>query len=125
MSAFQRMKDPVRGTAKVAHASALVALSTSRLRLVITADGVPPTTVEWKPPAFGPQRGDRWPEEGDTIPVTVDRANPQTFKIQWSEMPKVDDRLRERMDQKTQSALEEARRPSRKAPKRIAGGDEE
>jgi hypothetical protein len=110
------MKDPVRGTAKVAYASATVSLATNRLRLVITADGVPPTTVEWKPPAFGPQRVDRWPEEGDTVPVTVDRANPQNFEIQWAEMPKVEDRLRQRVDQKTQAALDEERGRSRKPP---------
>ena len=63
------------------------------------------------------QRSDRWPEEGDTIPVTVDRANPQNFEIPWSEVPKVEDRLRQRVDQKTQAALDEERGRSRKPPK--------
>ena len=46
MALFKKMKDPVRGTAEV------VAWETTRagadkLRLIINADGVPPTPVEY------------------------------------------------------------------------------
>src|SRR5260370_41355703 len=91
MGLFKRMKDPVRGSAKVASASVLPGLSRSHLRLVITADGVPPTPVEVKTT----RHGDRWPNVGDLIPVTVDRANPQKFEIEWSAVQKLSDRTQE------------------------------
>jgi hypothetical protein len=105
MGLFKRMKDPVRGDAKVAYASVFTSLSDCHLRLVITADGVPPTPVEVKTRPHG----DRWPDEGDTIPVTVDRANPQNVKIEWSGVQKLSDRLRQREERGTQDALSEAR----------------
>src|SRR5260370_18057978 len=121
MGLFKRMKDPVRGRARVASASVLSGLSSSHLRLVITADGVPPTPVEVKTT----RHGDRWPNEGDTIPVTVDRANPQNFDIEWSAVQKVSDRMRQREERATEGALAKARReeastslakPERRAP---------
>jgi hypothetical protein len=128
MRLFKGMNDPVRGKAKVAYSSVLPGLSSSVLRLVITADGVPPTPVEFKPRPFRPQRGNRWPQEGDTIPVTVDRANPENFKIEWSEVQKVADRLRQREERATHDALaeaqEEARGRSRRAPKHMNREDE-
>ena len=105
MGLFKKMKDPVQGTAKVTSASFLTGLSDSHLRLVVTADGVPPTAVEVKTS----RHGDRWPNEGDTIPVTVDRANPQNFEIEWSAVQRVDDRTRQREERATQAALSEAR----------------
>ena len=117
MGLFKKMKDPVRGSAKVAFSSVLPGLSDSHLRLVITADGVPPTPVEAKTT----RHGGRWPNEGDTIPVTVDRANPQDFEIEWSEVQKVDDRSRQREERVTQSALAKARRDAASTPREEPG----
>jgi hypothetical protein len=108
---FKKMKDPVRGSAVVADASVLSGLSDSHLRLIITADGVPPTPVVFK----STRHGGRWPNDGDTSPVTVDRANPQNFKIEWSGVQKVSDRMRQREERATQAALRNA---SREAPSR-------
>jgi hypothetical protein len=107
MGLFKRMKDPVRGEAKVAFASTFIGGddSDSHLRLVVTAEGVPPTPVEVK---TRPHR-DRWPHEGDTIPVTVDRANPQDVKIEWSGVQSPSDGLGQREERATQDALREAR----------------
>jgi hypothetical protein len=120
MGLFKKMKDPVRGSAKVTSASVLSGLSSSHLQLVITADGVPPTPVEVKTT----RHGDRWPNEGDTIPVTVDRANPQSFNIEWSAVQKVSDRMRQREERATEGALAKARREtpstSREKPERTA-----
>ncbi len=120
MGLFKKMKDPVRGSAKVASASVLSGLSSSHLRLVITAGGVPPTPIEVKTT----RHGDRWPNEGDTIPVTVDRANPQNFTIEWSAVQKVSDRMRQREERATQGAVTKARREaastSREKPERRA-----
>jgi hypothetical protein len=80
-----KMKDPVQGSAEVIEASGFIQGSgRPRLRLIVTADGVPPTPV-----SFRGQLSDkkaRVPDIGDSIPVTVDRANPQNISIKWSEL---------------------------------------
>src|SRR5205085_10451665 len=87
MGLFERMKDPVRGTASVVDVSGGLQGTKAHIRLIVTAEGVPPTPVDYGTWGHEGQR----PSEGDSIPVTVDRANPQKFTIEWSEIPKFDD----------------------------------
>jgi hypothetical protein len=112
MGLFTRMKNPVRGTAKVAdivgglpRSGTSSVLATGEMRLVVTADGIEPTPVTWK----GQVRCSRCPVQGDTIPVTFDRTNPQKLKIEWSEMPKLEERKEEAADQRQRKVLDEMR----------------
>ena len=112
MGLFKRMKDPVQGTAQVTDLvggqprSGTSSLWTNgEMRLIVTAEGIPPTPVTWR----GQVKCSRCPVEGDSIPITVDRADPQKLSIVWSEMPKLKDRLRKRADERQQEALEEIR----------------
>lgn len=81
-----RMRDPIRGDAQVVAASGYHGDATWQscsLSLVVSADGVPPTAVEWS----GLARGKKWPSAGMVLPVTVDRADPQSLKIEWDDVP--------------------------------------
>jgi hypothetical protein len=110
MGLFKRMKDPVRGTGKVVSEDIPTSGSPGSIRLIVTADGVEPTPVEFKVMRGGSYRHlNRWPQSDDSIPVTVDRADPENFTIEWSEMPKVDDRLRHADDLREQAMLAEMR----------------
>ncbi len=81
------MQDPARGQAKVLQAADrhdVDALVERRvLRLVVEAEGLEPTEVEWK----GMVRADKRPRPGVVLPVTVDRANPENVEIHWDEAP--------------------------------------
>jgi hypothetical protein len=114
------MTDPVEGTAKVKEcdidASTAYVLGTkvhvradsdpakwapATMTLIVSADGVRPTSVDWQGKA---QRG-RHPFRGQTIPVTVDRADPHKISIKWSEMPTTEEALKlleERGDQEVE-----------------------
>ncbi len=59
------------------------------MTLVVSADGVPETEVSWE----GQCRSARRPWDGQTVPVTVDRANPQKVSIKWSELPTTEEAL--------------------------------
>jgi hypothetical protein len=81
----RRMKDPVRGTAQVVsctdHRGDGVR-QRCRMQLVVRADDVPAKAVEH----FGPVHLRYWPSPGMTLPVTVDRANPDRVKVEWQEV---------------------------------------
>src|SRR6059036_1003492 len=95
MGLFDKMKDPVRGTAEVVSSDPPITMA-GHMRLIITADGVPPTPVEYS----GRRHADRWPFfDAPPIPVTVDRANPQSFRIEWDELPKTADVVRKEQDE--------------------------
>jgi hypothetical protein len=89
----KKMQDPVKGTAKVMDIEGGLGgggmyggtsvWATGRMKLTVTADGVPPTDVDWK----GQIRCKYCPSLDQTIPVMVDRANPQTISIKWTELP--------------------------------------
>ena len=83
------MEDPVRGTAKVLQAvdrRDVDALITScQMRLLVEAEGLEPTNVEWK----GMVKAHKWPRPGVVLPVTVDRANPEDVEIHWDDAPNV------------------------------------
>ena len=83
------MKDPVRGTGEVISTwPPAEGAGRGRLRLILTAEGIEPTPVDYK----SNRHWNRWPFwTGTHIPVTVDRAKPTRFRIEWGEMPKKTD----------------------------------
>ena len=83
-----RLKDPVRGQARVVSCSAYRGGDTvqdCRLQLVVWADGVPETPVQHNDSA----PADRWPERGGRLPVTIDRTNPRRIRVEWDEVEPV------------------------------------
>ena len=81
------MKDPVSGVFRVAdwydahpHSSP----PGTRLTGVIVADGVPPTTAEVPADHHG-----KWVGQTE-LPVTVDRADPRNFRVEWDQVVKND-----------------------------------
>jgi hypothetical protein len=86
-----RMKDPVRGQAQV------VSCSMNRgdgiwqnchLQLVVQGEGVPATSAEHNELIHR----NKWPSPGMALPITIDRANPAKFKIEWGEVQDSRDR---------------------------------
>jgi hypothetical protein len=83
----------VRGTAQVTSCSQYMGrgvYSMCRMQLVVQAEGVAPTAVEFE----GLVHRKRWPQPGMTLPVSVDPANPQKVSIEWDEVPDSRDRSR-------------------------------
>jgi hypothetical protein len=87
---------------------------TLRTTLVVEADGVPKTTVEHSEivNASWGDHLDKWPSQGDTIPVTIDRADPTRVQIDWDAMQGKADKLREAErvegEQRKQQLLDQA-----------------
>jgi len=77
-----RIKDPVPGQAQVVsctgHRSDGV-WQNCRMQLVISGEGVRAVSVEHSELVHH----GKWPSPGTTLPATVDRSNPQKFKIEW------------------------------------------
>ncbi len=89
-----RIEDPTRGTAQVVSCSAnrgRGVWQNCHMELVVQADDVPATAVEFQ----GLVHNQRWPVPGMTLPVTIDRANPQRVKVEWDEMPSSRERSHE------------------------------
>lgn len=113
------MQDPVRGTALVVDVNDWL-LETSRpytLRatLVVEAEGVPRTTVEHSETVHVGTYTldlDKWPAQGDTIPVTIDRADPSRVRIEWDDVPGKSDALnafeQQQADRRKQELLAQA-----------------
>jgi hypothetical protein len=80
----RRMKDPVRGQARVVSCSQWHGGTSAncRMQLVVQAPGVPATPVELDCMVHA----SRWPSPGITLPVTVDRDDPQKLKVEWDEV---------------------------------------
>ena len=86
-----RMRDPVRGQAQVVactghHGDGI--WQNCRMQLVVQAEGVPATSVERNELVHN----QKWPSPGMALPVTVDRSNPEKFKIEWGEVQDSRDR---------------------------------
>ena len=80
-----RMKDPVRGQAQVVSCSMNRGdgiWQNCRLQLVVQGEGVPATSVEHNELI----NRNKWPSPGIALPITIDRANPKKFKIEWDEV---------------------------------------
>jgi hypothetical protein len=82
----KNMKDPAPGTLQVTAASYPPDNATSAnfsINGVVSADGLAPTAVEHS----GIARTRKWPRGGQTLPVTVDRADPSRLQIEWDQVP--------------------------------------
>ena len=87
-----RMKDAISGAALIASVESVLPTAnpvTFRGKLVVWADGVPKTTVDHKERYW--RRGgvsviEIWPTAGETVPVTVDRADPTRLRIDWDQI---------------------------------------
>ena len=82
----KKMQDPVRGSAQVVSASMPArgaVYASGSMELVVSAEGIPVTPVSHS----GLYKSSRWPMPGQTLPITLDRANPQQIKIHWNEVP--------------------------------------
>ena len=53
------------------------------MELVVSAEDIPATPVSHS----GIYKTSRWPMPGQTLPITLDRANPKRIKIHWGEVP--------------------------------------
>jgi hypothetical protein len=85
-----RMKDPVDGTAQVVGSTQPPDSATSsnvNLTVVVQAEGVEATSVEFS--CIAPTK--KWPFPGETLPVTVDRADPERIKVRWDDVPEAGD----------------------------------
>ena len=90
----KRMKDPVRGSAHIVGCSRYLGngiTSNCAMTLVVQADGLAATQVDHE--CF--VHRDRWPSPGQTLPITVDRADPSRLKIEWDEVRTHEDRIQE------------------------------
>jgi hypothetical protein len=82
------MKDPVKGTAFVVSANQWTRAqvpSPLHAKLVVEGDGVPKTTVEHSE-RVEPKLWTVWPSPEQTLPVTIDRANPSRLAIDWQQL---------------------------------------
>jgi hypothetical protein len=76
----KRMKDPVEGTVKVVGITTPDPTATEtnyRLDGVVSGPGIEPQAVV----KHGMMSVSKWPQIGDTLPVTVDRSNPEHFVL--------------------------------------------
>jgi hypothetical protein len=88
------MKDPVRGTAQVVSSTMPPDSATwanCKMSLVVQADGVAPYATEVHDLTVPTKK---WPWPGQTLPATVDRANPGRVRIEWDEVVAHGDRAK-------------------------------
>jgi hypothetical protein len=91
------MKDPVRGSAQVVACSRMTQAAVASncvMNLVVSADGIAATPVEHEAIV----RQDRWPQAGQILPVTVDRADPTRLKVEWDEVRTHEERIAEQAE---------------------------
>jgi hypothetical protein len=116
------MRDPVAGKALVITINSFLEWQTAGLdlrymyggpltaTLVVEGEGVPKTTVEH---AERVARGDdrilsRWPEQGDTVPVIIDRADPGRVRFDWDQMPTEQDKIARMKQKQAEQLLKQA-----------------
>ncbi len=81
----KNMKDPVRGTLQVTSSTYPPDGATSgnfRIHGIVSGEGLMPTAVEHS----GIASVKKWPHSGQTLPVTVDRSDPQRIAVEWDEV---------------------------------------
>jgi Short C-terminal domain len=89
-----RMKDPARGSAYVVGCSRYMGrgiMQNISMTLVVQAEGLAATQVDHQTLCHR----SRWPANGQTLPVTVDRADPSRLKVEWDELSTHEDRVQE------------------------------
>jgi hypothetical protein len=106
MALFEKkMKDPVNGTARVINDGGLKATVSGAIRvpldLMVEADGVAAHLVHVVPRQ--PEAG-KWPKIGQTLPVVLDRADPDRVKILWDQVPGLMDGIKAREAQRLADA---------------------
>jgi hypothetical protein len=82
---FQRIKDPVRGSAQVMSTTRPPHAATSgncRMHLVVTVPGHPAFPVD----GSFIVRVARWPQAGMVLPIEASQSKPTKFKILWDEI---------------------------------------
>lgn len=87
MGLFNRIKDPVDAEYRLTSCSSSspgAAYSNCRMEGVVTGPGVGPIAVEYNTLAAPTKK---WPQPGQTLPVTVDREDPTRLKVRWADMP--------------------------------------
>lgn len=80
------MRHPVAGEAHVVSCSEpgeSASYTNYSMTAVVRGDGVPATSVRHK--GIAPTA--KWPYPGTVLPVTVDRADPSVFRIEWDRVP--------------------------------------
>jgi hypothetical protein len=111
--AKRQMTDPVQGKAFVVSANNWTRAqvpSPLRAKFVVEADGVPKTTVEHSE-KVPPKLWEVWPSPKQTLPVTIDRADPTRLVIDWQQL--LDDkeqRQRAAAEREEQRLLQQAYR---------------
>ena len=81
-----RMRDPVPGTARVVSMSGPAAGAVEAgytMTAVVSADGVPAAATQRT--GVAPTR--KWPQPGDQLPITIDRADPSRWRVEWDRVP--------------------------------------
>jgi hypothetical protein len=81
----RKLSDPVPGTLRVTACTVPDSSATSanyNLDGVVTAEGVLPTVVNHS----GIAKARKWPSAGRELPITLDRADPTTFRIEWDQV---------------------------------------
>ncbi len=84
-AAARAMSMPVPGTLLVtasAMPSRRALYHMTRINGVISGDGIEPVAVQYA----GLIRTSKWPSPGETLPVIVDRADPNRFAIEWDKI---------------------------------------
>ncbi|HST36175.1 MAG TPA: hypothetical protein VLK25_06055 [Allosphingosinicella sp.] len=84
-SAVKTMADPVPGTLLVTAISMPgrgAMYQMARLTGVVSAEGIEPFAVQHS----GIVRSAQWPQPGTTLPVILDRNDPQNFAIEWDKI---------------------------------------
>jgi hypothetical protein len=108
MGLFNKIKDPVQGTAQVVacsgapdNAASTIGGVPCAMNLVLTAPGVEATAIETRKRVPGKKH----PYSGMILPATIDRSDPERFEIDWDQVPTHDERAR----QQTEAAAEAMR----------------
>lgn len=98
----RNMKDPVRGALYVTSNTVppMGAVSGNfTINGIVSATGLVPTAIEHQ----GVARVKKWPRTGQTLPVTVDRADPTRVRVEWDELPDSGDVAAQRAQQVAES----------------------
>lgn len=104
----RRMKNPVRGTARVIARSehdGETVWDYCVMQLVVEAPELPARSMDWS----GTVHGKRWPATGMTLPVVIDRADPTRVEIEWKKVESNREGARRRAEEVAGSMRAKAR----------------
>lgn len=107
-----RIKDPVHGQGLVVDISDWMTQTRTpyslQATLVVQVQGMSKVTVQHSEIVNNTSPVlERWPAQGDTIPVTIDRADPSRLQIEWNEIPSKRDLLQATLRQKAEARKQE------------------